>query len=154
MFGRSCGFAALLVLAGCTAVQPVPSAERTLEIFVNYTSGGVWPTGVSARIYSDGVLTLGDGASQVRRPVSATHPTFVRIRNVLESPSFREELGAAAVPSQEWRSSGSWIRIEREMTVALIKPPVEQPHIRSALEEINSLFAEAFGRRYRAIAVK
>lgn len=148
MFRRSC-ITAFVVLIGCAAAQPSP---HSIELFVNYTSGGVWPTGASARIYSDGVLTLGDGDKQLRRRVSATDPTFLRIVEEVESPAFHDELSAAAVPTEEWRSSGSWIRIERANTIALIKPPVGQAQMRAVIEHVNLLFTQAFGRRYRPIA--
>ena len=122
-----------------------------MELFVNHTSGGAWPTGVNARVFADGTLTLGDGESQLRRRVSTNDPEFRRLLFALETEAFSDELHAAAMPTDEWRSSGTWIRVERGETIALIKPPVGTPHIRAVLGAVNSLFERQFGRRYRTV---
>lgn len=150
MYRRHAVIVAVVLLAACASVPP-PSAP--LQLFVNYTSGDVWPRGVSARIYADGTLELGDGATQVRRRLPASEPRLARIREALEESLFREELHAASIPSPEWRSSGSWIRIERGETVALIKPPVAAAHLRNVLADVNALFGKAFGRRYEPIGL-
>jgi hypothetical protein len=140
--------AAFILSIACVSV---PQSSAPIELFVNYGSGGVWPTVVSVRIYADGTLALGDGDRQLRRRVSATDARFTRIKRALEQTQFHDELLAAAVPTDEWRSSGAWIRLERGRTVGLIKPPVQAEHIRDVLADINALFAESFGRRYQAV---
>ncbi|HYC59153.1 MAG TPA: hypothetical protein VEK79_06255 [Thermoanaerobaculia bacterium] len=96
-------------------------------------------------------MTLGDGKSQLRRRVSRTGAGFTQVSAALDNELFLNELRIAAVPTAEWRSSGSWIRIERAGTVALTKPPVEAPHIRAVLTDINILFEKTFGERYQPV---
>lgn len=142
---------ALLSLGGACA--SVPPTKAPLELFVNVTSGGVWPTVVSARIYEDGTLELGDGATQRRRKISTLDTTFHQVVAILNHDAFIEEFRAAALPSLQWQSSGAWIRLERRDTIALIKPPVESPHIRRVLFDVDHMFKTTFGRQYEAFMV-
>jgi len=148
MFRRQSFLAAFLILVACATARP---PRQAFELFVNSDSGEVWPVIASARIYADGTLTLGDGDQLRVRRVSTTNPTFLRIMKTLGTMSFREELKAAAVASAQWRSSGPRIRIERDNTIALVKPPIAQADIRAVLDDVNLLFAETFGRHYQRI---
>jgi hypothetical protein len=136
-------------LMGCSSVPPSTSQ---IELFVNFDSGGVWPEVVSARVFEDGTLALGDGPDQQRRRVSREDSAFHELRAALRSQEFVSALRAAAQPSPIWRSSGAWLRLQRGEVVAMIKPPIEQPQIRAVLTRVDGIFSREFGKRYRPVA--
>lgn len=141
----------LLMIVLTIACASAPPSVGPVELFVNYDSGGVWPTIGSVRIFEDGTLSLGDGASQVRRRVRADDEVLLRIRAALRDDAFRNELNGASVRSSDWRSSGAWIRVERGNVVGLIKPPITARHIHAVFADIDVLFGRVFGRRYQPL---
>lgn len=133
---------------GCASTTSPPAEE--LVLWVNADSGGDWPVGTSARLFSDGTIQIGDAQPRYRR-VPNEDSLLQKVRDRLSSEAFRAELEAAAHPSRHAYSSGLRIRLETGNAVVVINDPERTPEIRKLLMDFNELFSKYFGRHYSRV---